>query len=354
MERLIDLLSIEGIGETKVYYLLKRFGSAENVFKASLADLEETMGMNKELAFKIKNYKRTQAVKNKIKKLKNLNIKIVTFLDDNYPSLLKNISPMPPVLFYRGNLKKEEPLPIAIIGTRNATSYGKYVAERLAEELAENGVTIVSGLARGIDTKAHKGALKKGKTIAVLGCGVDVYYPPENKKLQDEIAEKGVVLSEFNIGTKPIAQNFPLRNRIISGLSLGVVAVEAGEKSGVLNTVSWAAEQGREVFAVPGPIYAKTSSGTNRLIKEGAKIVTCAEDILEEFNVKEKVKRPEISLSENEKRIMEVLSSEPLYVDEIVEKTGFDITKVLEIMFSLEIKGAVRQLPGKKYIAETK
>jgi len=351
-ERIVELLSVEGIGEIRIYYLLKRFGSAEEVFEASLSELTEVMGMTKELAKKIKNYRRTGIINERIKRLKRLKIKAVTFLDELYPVLLRNITPLPPVIFYRGEIKKEEKLPVAIIGTRNATSYGKYVAERLAEELAESGVTIISGLARGIDTAAHRGALKKGRTLAVLGCGVDIYYPSENRRLQDEIAEKGAVLSEFNIGIKPIAQNFPKRNRIISGLSAAVIAVEAGEKSGVLNTVAWAAEQGREVFAVPGPIYSKTSKGTNRLIKEGARILTSAEDLLEEFALKKRAERIEISLSEEEKRIMNVLSSEPMYVDEIVEKTGMEVSRILELMFSLEIKGAVRQLPGKKYLSQ--
>lgn len=352
-EAIVDLLDIEGIGELRVYQLLMEFKEPAAVFQKSEEDLCRVPGITREIAKRIKNYKRSPATLEKIKKMERKNIKVVFFFEDQYPSLLKNISSFPPVLFYRGELRKDD-FAIAIVGTRKATAYGLYVAERLARELACENITIISGLARGIDTAAHKGALKEnGKTIAVLGCGLDVYYPPENRRLQDEIAEKGLLISEYNIGTSPNAFNFPKRNRIIAGLSKGVIVVEAGEQSGALNTIAWAAEQGKEIFAVPGQIYARSSKGTNRLIKDGAKLVTSADDVLEEFSLTKKEKREVsyVKISDLEKRVLSVVSSEPLYVDEIVEKIKLPINQVLETLLSLEIKGFIRELPGKKYIS---
>jgi DNA processing protein len=227
------------------------------------------------------------------------------------------------------------------------------VAEKFAYELTQLGITIVSGLAGGIDTAVHMGALKvKGRTIAVLGCvSVDVFYPPENKKYYDEIAQNGAVISEFNLGTTPFAMNFPKRNRMISGLSLGVLAVEAPADSGVLNTVTWAAAQGRDVFAVPGAIDKQTSIGTNRLIKDGAKPVTSVEDICQELQIAfERKEKKKIPVCDMEKKILDVLSSEPLYPDQTTEMLSEPISILLPQLLSSEIKGLVKQLPGNKYV----
>jgi len=213
---------------------------------------------------------------------------------------------------------------------------------------------VVSGLARGIDTYAHRGALTAGgRTIAVLGCGVDVYYPPENRKLQDEIAGHGAVVSEFPLGAEPLAMNFPKRNRVVSGLSRAVVAVEAGEKSGVLNTVAWALDQGRDVYAVPGNVTAQQSVGTNRLLREGAKPVLCAEDVLSELGLKVKrEERARVEVAEDERPVLDFLSSEPVHVDDICEGVGVPMAGLLSVLFQLEMKGLVRQLPGKLFVRE--
>jgi DNA processing protein len=256
------------------------------------------------------------------------------------------------VLFTRGKLEPGDKPGVAVVGTRRPSHYGQQVAERLARELAENGVTVVSGLARGIDTCAHKAALAAGgRTIAVLGCGIDVYYPPENRKLCDAIAERGAVLSEFNLGTEPLAMNFPKRNRVVSGLSSAVVAVEAGEKSGVLNTCAWALDQGRPVYAVPGRISDQTSIGTNRLLREGAKPLTSAADLLRDLGlIFSTAPAPAIPVSDSEQPVLDFLSSEPQHADEICQGLGLPMSKLLGVLAQMELKGLIRQLPGKYFV----
>ncbi len=348
----INLLDIPMMSEAKLKNLLQRFKTPETIFQATRQDLLQVKGIDNEMASAITNYQPTEQTQEKIRRAQQLNIKIISYLEQGYPENLKSISHAPPVLFMRGEISEQDSKALAIIGTRQPTPYGKLVAEKFSYELAELGITIVSGLARGIDTSAHLGALKaKGRTIAVLGCGLDVYYPPENKKLYDEISEHGAVISEFNLGTTPYAMNFPKRNRIISGLSLGVLAVEAPADSGVLNTVTWAADQGREVFAVPGAINQKTSIGTNQLIKDGAKPVTSVQDICQELNIAyEKKEKQNMPVSDLEKKILELLDSEPLYPDQITELTKESIAVILPQLLSLEIKGLIKQLPGNKYI----
>ena len=352
LELFIDLLSIPKMTERKLKHLLARFKSAQAIFEQDKANLKEVEGMNEELALSIKRYKRDDGTKKRIEKARELEVKSFSYLDDEYPENLKGLPSAPPILFIRGEIKKEDKLGIAIIGTRRATYYGKEVAEKFASELAQEGITIISGLARGVDTAAHRGALTEGRTIAVLGCGIDVYYPPENRNLQDAITEKGAIVSEFNLGIPPLAMNFPKRNRIISGLSLGVLAVEAGTSSGVMNTVNWALDQDKEVFSVPGKILSKASEGTNRLIKEGAKPVTSVDDILMDLGIgKKKVKEtPLIQLSKEEEMVFSLLSDRPIYVDELTEFLGKPVAEVLTQLLTLEMKGIVRQLPGKQYI----
>ncbi|GAG55218.1 unnamed protein product, partial [marine sediment metagenome] len=265
----LALLSINKLTESKLYLLLEKFNTPKAIQQASENDLEPLIG--RELAQKITSLKIIDAAKKKHALLEELNIKVVPYYSSDYPEWLKNVNHFPPVLFVRGAIKSEDEVSIAMIGTRGATVYGKKIAENFAGEFAQAGVTVVSGMARGIDTAAHRGALENnGRTIAVLGSGIDVCYPPENRQLMKEIIQSGAVISEFTIGSPPLAQNFPKRNRIISGLARAVVAIEAKEKSGVMNTVRWALEQNKDVFAIPGNIYAKTSQGTNRLIKDGA------------------------------------------------------------------------------------
>jgi DNA processing protein len=348
----IDLFDIPGIAEAKMKNLLAEFETPQKIFDAPVKNLVTIKGIDYELASAIKNYQRSPATEAKYKKAEALGIKIISYLEKEYPKNLKNTSHAPPVLFIRGEIREEDSKALAIIGTRQPTTYGKMVAEKFAFELAQLGITITSGLARGIDTAAHLGALRaKGRTIAVLGCGLDIFYPPENKKLYDEISRNGAVISEFNIGVTPFAMNFPKRNRIISGLSLGVLAVEAPADSGVLNTVTWAADQGREVFSVPGAIDKQTSIGTNQLIKDGAKPVTSVQDICQELDIAfEKKEKQDIPVSELEKKILDVLSSEPLYPDQLTELLHESITVLLPQLLALEIKGLIKQLPGNKYV----
>jgi len=348
----VDLLSLPKMTDVKLKNLLKNFKSPEAIFEASLKDLIEVAGIEQDLALAIKSYRQSDETRKKIEVGQRLNIKTISFLDENYPKNLTTINDFPSVLFVRGEIKNEDSKALAIIGTRSATDYGKQIAEKFAYELASYGITIVSGLARGIDTIAHKGAIKgKGRTIAVLGCGIDIYYPPENRNLYSEIAENGTVLTEFNFGTPPLAHHFPQRNRLISGLAIAVLAVEARSKSGVLNTVEWAANQGRDVYVVPGDIRSKTSEGTNQLIKDGAKPVSSIQDILEELGIAaKKEEKREVPVSEMEKKLLETVALEPLYVDKIAELTNLDIPSLLTILLELEIKGLVKQLPGKRFV----
>ena len=348
----IDLFDIPRMTEAKLKNLLQTFSTPEAIFEASSIELSAVKGIDNDIASNIKNYTRSKETDEKCRRAEQLGVKIISYLDTNYPKNLKNTSHSPPVLFIRGEIKEQDEKALAIIGTRQPTPYGKMVAEKFASELAQIGITIVSGLARGIDTAAHVGALKvNGRTIGVLGCGVDVYYPPENRNLYNEIAQNGAVISEFNLGTTPFAMNFPKRNRIISGLSLGVLAVEAPADSGVLNTVTWAADQGREVFAVPGAIDRQNTAGTNRLIKDGAKPVFSIDDICEELKIVfDRKEKKEIPVSDLEKKILDILSSEPLYPDQMTEILKEPMPVLLPQLLSLEIKGLVKQLPGNKYV----
>ena len=276
--------------------------------------------------------------------------------DPEYPSLLTEIPGPPEVLYWRGKIEEVKSPSIALVGCRAPTPYGERVAWLLSEELAKMGVTTVSGLARGIDTVVHEATLKAGgKTIAVLGTGMDLIYPSENKNLAAKISQQGVVVTEFPPGTLPLPHNFPQRNRIISGLSLGTVVIEAAEKSGALITARLAAEQGREVFAVPGPITSPVSRGPNRLIRDGAKLAQRAEDILEEIprlagRLPEMKKIPAPGLTKEEQDLLNLISHEPVLVDKIIQGTGRGAGTILQSLLDLELKGAVRCLPGKRYV----
>jgi DNA processing protein len=284
-------------------------------------------------------------------------VKTLSLKDKEYPQNLRYIYDPPQTIYVKGSLLLEDNLAIAIVGSRQASYYGLKNAESLAFELAAKGITIVSGLARGIDSAAHQGALKaKGRTIAVLGSGLNKIYPPENKKLAEEIAQNGAVLSEFPLDTPPLKENFPRRNRIISGLSLGVVVVEAAQKSGALITASCALEQGREVFALPGKIDSFTSQGTNDLIKQGAKLIQSSQDIVDELEPlrllsgmpKETQKIPD--LPEEESKVYQLLSSEPMHIDELLEKSALSQGKLLTALMKLEYKKLIKELPGKRFV----
>ena len=347
----LHLLSINKLNETRLYDLLEHFGSSKNILEAAHSDLIDKVGP--EMARGIKHFS-PHALREKARLLKELEIELFPYYSPGYPAWLKNIDHFPPVIFVRGTIMPRDEISIAVIGTRGASVYGKEIARRFAGEFAAAGATVVSGLARGIDTEAHHGALNhNGRTIAVLGCGMDICYPPENRKLMTEIAKQGAVISEFDIGTPPYAQNFPKRNRIVSGLSKAIIAIEAKERSGVMNTVKWALDQNKDVFAVPGNIYSRTSSGTNQLIKEGAIPVTSADEVLEYLGMKHTRKErkvKEIILDEYEAALWEVLSLEPTYLDTLAETTGQPTSVILKSLLSLEMKGYIKQLPGMAFI----
>jgi DNA processing protein len=349
---LLFLLSIEKLTGKKVYDLLEHFRGARGVISASRAQISTVAGA--ETAEAISAFTINDTLRRKNELIEEMAIKIIAYYSADYPAWLRKIEHFPPIIFVRGSVLPEDEISIAVIGTRGATVYGKEIARNFAGEFAQAGATVISGMARGIDTEAHLGALQNnGRTIAILGCGIDICYPPENKKLMTEIAKHGAVISEFNLGTPPLAQNFPKRNRIVSGMAKAVVAIEAKEKSGVMNTVKWALEQNKDVFAIPGNIYSKTSYGTNRLIKDGAIPVTSANDVLEYLGMqhtrREKETR-EILLDETERTIWEALSFEPIYLDTLAEKVSQPTSTILSVLLQLEIKGYVKQLPGMAFV----
>ena len=356
------LLDVDGIGPQKIFSLLAKFHSFENIVNASFKNLNDTEGINTILVNRIKIANKNFAfVKNDLEKtanrLEKFKGKLLTYWDKEYPELLKRIYYPPLILYILGNFIKEDASAVAIVGTRQPTNYGKLQAEKFAGELASKSITIVSGLARGIDSIAHLSAINSnGRTIAVIGSGLDVIYPPENKSLFEKIKERGVIVSEFPFGTKPDAQNFPRRNRIISGLCLGTLILETKINGGAMQTAAYALDQNREVFAVPGNINIRQSEGPNSLIQRGeAKLVTCAEDILLELKLQlkpeidKKVHAPTVELNMFEEKIYSILGSEPRHIDEIATASAISTSDCLVNLLTLEFKGAVKQLPGKMF-----
>jgi DNA processing protein len=280
---------------------------------------------------------------------------VLNWESPDYPRLLLQTNAPPPVLYVKGELREEDAWAVAVVGTRRASTYGGEVTRRLAGALARNGITVVSGLARGIDGVAHRAALEAGgRTIAVFGCGIDHIYPAEHRKLAAQVATNGALVSDYPLGTRPEGRNFPPRNRIISGLSLGVLVTNAGKSSGALITAEFAAEQGRDVFAVPGSILTQGSIGTNRLIQDGAKLVTGAEDILEELNLmmvaEQTQARQVLPEDETEAALLNHLSAEPTHVDELQQQVDLPISQVTSTLALMELKGMVRQVGGMKYV----
>jgi len=358
LEALVGLNLTFDIGSIRLNKLLEYFGTPENILNAPLERLSKVYGIGKNISSGIKSIGQKNIDK-EFEAAKKLDIRIISQDDADYPLNLKNIFDPPIVLYVKGKLREEDNLSIAIVGSRHASYYGLSSAERFAQGLSAWGFTIVSGMARGIDTYAHKGALKQGgRTIAVMGSGFKHIYPEENKKLAEEIVNNGAVISEFPLDAQPLRQNFPRRNRVISGLSLGTLVVEAAKNSGALITADFALEQGREVFALPGKVDSGTSFGPNELIKQGAKLVSCADDIIEEFNFKaqgcvQKKSAPEAfssGLANQEAILYEAIASGPLDLDEIIEKTHLDITSISSMLLALEMKKLIRQLPGKQFI----
>ncbi|MFA5355810.1 MAG: DNA-processing protein DprA [Candidatus Omnitrophota bacterium] len=340
------------VGSARLKKLLEVFGTPENILKEPAERLSMVFGIGDKVAGKVASLKEAD-IDAEIAFAEKSKLKIITIDDPAYPANLKYI-PDPPILLYvKGELEEEDRLSIAIVGSRRASFYGLSCARKFAEDLSAGGFTIVSGLARGVDTASHQGALKAGgRTIAVIGSGFNHIYPPENKKLADQVSVHGAVISEFPMNTSPLAHNFPRRNRIISGLSLGVLVVEAARNSGALITVDCALEQGRDVFALPGKIDSGTSFGTNEIIKQGAKLVSCADDIIDEFGLPKVTPKAEgnTEVSEEEAALYNLIQDEPLALDDIVERSGLDITKISGVLLNLQLRRLVKEVPGKQFI----
>jgi DNA processing protein len=346
---------VKGIGAVRLQGLRDHFGSLELAWQAPL-DALQAAGLSPKLAERVVQARASVDLEKYLAQVAAQGIHILTWEDDLYPPRLKEIDQPPPVLYVRGELTAEDFWAVAIVGTRRVTAYGRQVTEELASFLAANGVTVVSGLARGVDAIAHQSALKGGgRTLAVLGCGVDRVYPPEHAQLAEKMMSGGALISDYAPGTPPDASNFPPRNRIISGLSMATVVVEAGETSGALITAQFAADQGREVFAVPGNILAPQSKGTNRLIAQGARPMLSGRDLLDVLNLtritQQRQVRKALPMDEIEARLLGVLTHEPLHVDEIRHQTGLPIERVSATLTMMELKGLVRQVGGMNFVA---
>jgi DNA processing protein len=346
---------VKGIGAVRFKALLDYFGDARTAWQAPPQALQAA-GLSPKLVENLLKIRSQVSLELVWERMQTQGINILTWEDENYPRRLKDIDQPPPVLYLRGDLTPGDEWAVAIVGTRRITSYGRQVTEEVASTLARNGVTVVSGLARGVDAVAHQAALNAGgRTLAVLGNGVDRIYPPENRRLAEQIISQGALISDYPLGTPPEGTNFPPRNRIISGLALAVVVVEAGLDSGALITSTFAAEQGRDVFAVPGSILAHQSKGTNRLIQDGAHPLLDPQEILEVLNLtmvtEHRSARLVLPTDSTEAQLLQILSSEPLHVDDIHAKTDMPIEKVSATLAMMELKGMVRQVGGMHYVA---
>ncbi|MEW6674886.1 MAG: DNA-processing protein DprA [Nitrospirota bacterium] len=351
----IALSMLPDIGPASCRSLLSVFGTPEGIFNVGLDDLLSVEGIGIFRAENIKRFSLWKDVEKQLRVLEKKGIKVIGFGDLSYPEMLREIEDAPIVIYTKGDIQPEDRYSIAIVGSRKPTPYGTSVTEEISEELASMGFTIVSGMARGIDALSHMGALRSGgRSIAVLGSGIDVPYPPENKGLMNKIIDSGCIVSEFPPGTPPNRENFPRRNRLISGLSLGVLVIEATSDSGSLITARHAIEQNREVFAIPGNIISPNSEGTNELIKQGAKLVQKTGDIVEELapvlkgfiKFRDKVK---IEVTDEERNLCDVLTGEPKHIDVISRESGLPASKALGILLGLELKGVVRQTGGKRF-----
>ena len=344
---------IPGIGRVRLSLLENHFGDLATAWCAQTAELAQC-GLDAGTLKAIAYWRPRIDPERELEKAENAGVEVLTVADRSYPSRLKEIYDYPPVLYVKGNLLPEDELSVAVVGTRKPTVYGRQVTEELVTELSRNRIAIASGLARGIDTIAHHTALKNGgRTIAVMGCGVNVIYPSENTALAKQILENGALISECAIDAGPRPENFPRRNRILSGLTLGTLVTEAGEGSGALITADYALEQNREVFAVPGSILSPQSAGTNRLIQQGAKLVRTAFDIMEELNVRAVAGQLEFKevLPDNdmEKQLLKFLGVEPVHIDEVCRASGLPTSTVSSTLAMMELKGMVKQSGGMNY-----
>ncbi|WP_418790262.1 DNA-processing protein DprA [Phosphitispora sp. TUW77] len=355
------LSMVDGLGPRRLAALIELMGTAEKVWYASESVLRSVPGIPAKVISSLLDKRKELNPESEVQKLADRGIGLVFIDEPEYPRILKSIYDPPKVLYVRGKKNILNEQMFAVVGSRRATHYGLTAARAIAGELSRVGLGIVSGMARGIDSAAHRGALDSGGvTIAVLGCGVDVVYPRENRNIMEEIIEKGAVISEFPPGTSPVAGNFPQRNRLISGLSCGVLVIEAAEKSGSLITVNFALEQGREVFAVPGQVTNKLNRGCHQLIRQGACLVENAGDILEELGLIGTDKtlpkhdicciRGNIYLTDEEKRVYNIISDDPISSETIICKTGIRPSDVISMLLVMELKGLVKQLPGQRYV----
>lgn len=351
----LGLSLVQHMGSVRIRHLVNQFGTARDVWEASEHQLKNANIPNS--AFKsLLKARRVIDLDAEIARVKDLNASLITWADETYPENLRHIADAPTVLYVRGHISPTDMLALSIVGTRRATRYGLDVAHRMAYWLASQNVTIISGMALGVDSSAHQGAIDAGgRTIAVLGSGIDVIYPYENKQLAQQIITHGAVISEFPLGTPPSGKNFPRRNRIITGLSLGLLVAEAPKGSGALISAETALEQGRDVFAIPANIFNKMGAGCNRLIQDGAKLVMRASDILDELNVtynnqvvhqKAETVAPSGGIEE---QILELLDSEPIHIDDLIRKTGMTTAEVSSTLTLLELKGLAQMVGAMQY-----
>ncbi len=346
---------VKGIGPMRLNALITAFGDIQHAWNATASQLKET-GLNSKFVSTIIEVRESGILEQSLKKIGELGIGVLTWEDPEYPERLKEIDQSPPVLYCLGSIGRQDHWAVAVVGTRKVSAYGKQATRDIVSLLAQNGITIVSGLARGIDGVAHLSALEAGsRTIAVLGNGLDYIYPPEHRQLAQRIMANGALVSDYAPGIAPEAGNFPPRNRIISGLSQAVLIMEAGEKSGAMITAAFAADQGREVFAVPGSIYSPQSKGTNQLIREGAHILLSGQDVLEVLNLENVLElqtaRNVLPANATEAKLMDVLGNEPLYIDDIYSVSTLPIELVTSTLTLMELKGMVRKIGPMRYMA---
>ncbi|GAB4388877.1 MAG: DNA-processing protein DprA [Thermodesulfovibrionales bacterium] len=351
---LAALAAIPALGPLSVSRLVSAFGSAEAVFGARSEELARVPGVDRKRAGAIREFRVEEFLRG-LERVRGEGVRVVGRGSEGYPAALEALESAPPVLYMKGAPAREDMFSIAVVGSREPSPYGRQVTWKMASDLAGTGFTVTSGLARGIDTAAHRGAIEAGgRSMAVLGSGIDVPYPPENRGLMEKVAASGCVMTEFPPGTRPYKSNFPRRNRIISALSLGVLVVEAAPGSGSLITARHALEQGKEVFAIPGNINSRLSSGTNELIRDGARVVTRAADIVEELApvlrgfIKSK-ERKQVEVTGDEKALCDIMSEEPVHVDVLSRQSGMPPSRTLAVLLGLELKGVVRQIEGKKF-----
>lgn len=346
---------VRGIGAVRMRQLLDFFGSIEIAWNAPTDGLLSA-GIPKKVVENLVLMRNKIDLERVMKSIEEKEIKVYTIEDSDYPRRLREINQPPPVLYVRGSINVEDEWAVAVVGTRRVTPYGRQVTAELASFLANNGITVVSGLARGVDAIAHQSALKNGgRTLAVLGSGVDVIYPPEHSRLAVDIIKQGALVSDYAVGTKPDGVNFPPRNRIISGLTMATIVVEAGETSGALITAEFAVEQGKEVFAVPGSILTPQSEGTNKLIEQGARPLLKMSEILDVLNLEKipekQTSRKQFPLNPVESKLLSTLSQDPIHVDEVSRLAELPISEVTAMLTMLELKGMVAQVGGMTYVA---